>query len=159
MTAHFRRRAFYLLELVVIMAALQVFLAIVVGLLWAAIRVERSTAADFERTLIQGHLADQFRTDVAGATAAEIPADLRRVVLVNPGAPTISYDWDGEKLQRSAGASRQILPLGVEQAGVEFIRTADGRLVTLRLSETRGPASARRTERIEITAALGGDVR
>lgn len=159
MTAHGTRRGFYLLELVVIMAALQVFLTIVVGLLWAAIRIERSTAADFERTLVQGHLADQFRTDVAGATAAEIPADPRRVVLAHPGAPTIRYAWDGEKLQRSAGASRQILPLGVEQAGLEFLRSADGRLITLRLNTMRGPASARRPERIDITAALGGDVR
>jgi hypothetical protein len=148
-----------LLELVAIMAALQVFLAIMVGLLWAAIRVERSTAADFQRTLAQGNLADQFRTDVAGATSVEIGADRKQLLLVQPDAKKLIYRYDREKLERSAGAATQILPLGVEEAAVEFTRSADGRLITLRLTAPRGPASAQRAEHVDITAALGGNVR
>ena len=153
------RRAFALLEIMVIIAALNVFFAITVGLLWAAIRIERSAAADFERTLVQGALADQFRADVAGSTAAEIAGAPRRLILRQADAKAITYRWDGATLERSAGQAKQTLPLGVEKAGVEFIRSTDGRMIVLRVIETRGHGSTQRTERVEITAALGGDLR
>jgi hypothetical protein len=143
----------------VVIAALNVFFAITAGLLWAAIRIERSAAADFERTLVQGALADQFRADVAGSTAAEIAVDLKGLILRQADAKTVTYRWNGETLERTAGETKQTLPLGLEKAGVEFARSVDRRQVVLRVLETRGQGSTERTERVEIMAALGGDLR
>jgi hypothetical protein len=145
--------------MMVILAALTVFLTVTVGLLWAAVRIERSAAADFERGFMQGKLADQFRADVAGASAAEIPGDARPLTLQGPDKRTIVYRWDGEKLERSAGDTKETLALGVEQSDVQFARSVDGRTVVLRILETRGQGTAQRIERVEIAAALGGDLR
>jgi hypothetical protein len=158
------RSGFSLIEIVVIIAALQVFLTATVGLLWAAIRIERAAGADLERTLVQDALANQFRADVGQASSA--PAKFLESV-TGPGClilrqaddKAVIYRWDGQRLERSAGTTKQILPLGVEQADVEFTHSTDGRRITLWLTETRGQGSALRTERREITAALGGDLR
>jgi Tfp pilus assembly protein FimT len=161
-----RRRAFSLLEMLIVIAALQVFLALIAGTMWAMVRIERSAAADFQRALTQGALADQFRADVAAAATAPgkldgVAAGPQCLILRNADEKKIIYRWDGEHLQRAAisaaGTTRQRLPLGVDEAAVEFARDGAGRLLTLRLTETHGQGSTRRQHLVEIRAALGGD--
>src|SRR5271157_3899893 len=161
------RRGFSLGEMLAVMVGLQVFLTLVVGVLWAAIRIERAAAADFERTLVQGALADQFRADVAGA--ASVPKKLGLedagptcLILRRPNGKYVIYSWDGERLIRTVKSdalrSQQMLPLGAEKAAVEFTQSGSGSLITLRLTETRGQGSAQRSGWADITAALGGDL-
>jgi prepilin-type N-terminal cleavage/methylation domain-containing protein len=160
-----RRPAFTLLEMLVVMTAIVVLLALTAQVLWAMVRIERAAAADFQRTLAQAALADQFRADVAAA--ADAPARLndatadRRCLILKNGTDWVVYKWDGKQLNRTASgmARRGALSAGVDEADVEFTRAADGRLITLRLTETHGQGSARHTRPVEITAALGGDLR
>jgi hypothetical protein len=162
------RPAFSLLEMTVVLAALQILLALIAGILWATVRIERSAAADFQRTLNQDALAEQFRTDVANAAAAplgldDLVAGPDCLILRKADGSKVIYRWAGERLERSettkSGTTVRHLPLGVEQARVEFTRAEDGRLLTLRLTEVHGLGNARRQHLVVVTAALGGDLR
>jgi hypothetical protein len=152
----------------VVLAALQILLALIAGILWATVRIERIAAADFQRTLFQDTLAEQFRTDVASAAAAplrleDVAAGPDCLILRKADGSKVVYRRAGEGLERSettkSGTTVRHLPLGVDEASVEFTRAEDGRLLTLRLTEVRGQGSARRPHLVAITAALGGDLR
>jgi hypothetical protein len=154
--------------MIVVLAALQVFLALVAGILWATVRIERTAAADFQRTLVQDALAEQFRTDVANAAAAperlgDMMAGPACLILRMEDGTTVIYRWAGERLERSvtkaSATTTSHLPLGVEQASVEFVKAQDGRLLTLRLTEVHGQGNARRQYVVNVTAARGGDLR
>jgi len=150
-----------------VMVGLQVFLALSVGILWASIRIEQSAAEDFQHTVSQCTLADQFRADVAASASAPKKLDGETagptcLILRRPDGQHVIYHWDGAHLKRTArkgaGTSSQLLPLGAEQAAVEFTQAEAGRLITMRLTETHGQGSTLRTDRLDITAALGGDL-
>jgi hypothetical protein len=152
----------------VVLAALQLLLALIAGLLWATIRIERTAAADLQRTLVQDALAEQFRADVANACAApprlgDAEAGPGCLILRAADGSHVIYRWASERLQRSqttnSGTTARHLPLGVDQASVEFTRAENDRLVTLRLNEVHGQGNARRHHQVAVTAALGGDLR
>jgi hypothetical protein len=162
------RRGISLLEMLVVMAALQVFLALMVGLLWAMVRIERSAGADFHRTLEQGALADQFRADVAGASNVlkkwwDVAAGPECLILRTRDGKTIVYRWHDEHLERSeisdGKTALRRLPLGVEEASVKFARTEGGRLISLWVLELHGQGSLRRERAVEFKAALGSELR
>jgi hypothetical protein len=162
------RKGFSLLEMVVVIGTLQILMALIAGTLWAMVRIERKAGSDFQRTLVQGALADQFRSDVAAAVAAPNQSDggaagPRCLILRTPDGGEVVYRWDIERLERAVTAGtrtwRQYLPLGVEEGVVEFARADDGRVIILRLTEWHGEKSLRRQRLVEISAALGGDRR
>ena len=64
------RRAFTLLEMVVVMATLSVLILIAAGILAGGLRIVHAASDNCRDLAAQGRLAEQFRTDVAGAIAA-----------------------------------------------------------------------------------------
>jgi len=160
-----RRSGFTLLEMAIVMVALGLVLLLVSATLVGSLRAERLTARVSHRLLTQAELADRFRADVAGATAA--PVSLREwaagpacLILAMPGGKHVVYRWHDDELERTevAGKARssRTLPLG-DDAAPEFARSADGRVLSLRLAEPPGRGGANRV--VEVAAALGGDLR
>jgi hypothetical protein len=150
----------------VVMTLLSMFIGLIVAVIWSAIRIERADASVMTRMLVQNALAEQFREDVAGAVETlkeweEHTAGSQCLILRRPDGSHVVYAWQNKQLSRLEKIveteNKRLLPAGAEQADVEF-RTSgsENRLVTLRLTETRGPGPKRL---LEIAAALGGDVR
>lgn len=160
------RGGFTLLEIVVVMALLSVILMLIAVTVVGATRIERASADAHLRAAAWQELADRFRADVAGADAAPATRGGRdagpHALFLQVNGQPVAYRWDAGRLQRSAGPnvdeSARQLPLGSDRLSVEFARSGpDGRLITLRLFETRGEGNL--VPRLEIAAALGGDLR
>ena len=161
-----RRSAFTLFEILVVMASMGPVLLLATATLLAAQRINRSAAGVSERLAVQAALADQFRQDVAQATAAPDTFEKKHagpgcLILRAADGRHVVYRWDKGQLERSAHVggreSRQRLPAGSNRAVVEFSRAGpSGRLVTLRLIELPGNTPTRHA--IEISASLGGDL-
>ncbi len=161
-----RRWGFSLIEMVVVMAALALLMTLVTLTLAGIISSEKLTAGVTQRLMRQQALADQFRADVAGASAGlaswkDWTAGPDCLILRQPGGRHVVYLWRGERLQRLEHQGRDFtarpLPLGSENMTVEFPDNEPGRpLRTLRLLEKRGRVTTWQTE---IAAALGGDLR
>ena len=64
------RRGFTLLEMLVIMVAMGILIALLAVTMLGILRVEGSSRAALDRISIYARLADQFRSDVAQAEAA-----------------------------------------------------------------------------------------
>jgi type II secretory pathway pseudopilin PulG len=161
-----RRSAFTLLEVLVVMGSMGAVLLLATATLLGAQRINRSAAGVSERLAVQATLADQFRQDVAQATAAPDTFEKKHagpacLILQTADGRHMVYCWDKGQLERSEYVgrreSRQRLPVGMNRAVVEFSRPGpSGRLVTLRLIELPGNAPSRHA--IEISATLGGDL-
>jgi hypothetical protein len=73
------------------------------------------------------------------------------------------YRWSNERLVRHeiAGTTETTLnfPVGNEHIDVQFVPPKlDSRLVTMRLIESRGVGTSRRSWPLEISASLGSDL-
>lgn len=159
-----RRAGFTLTEMVVVMWAMGIALALGTQLLVAATRAGGLGEAADTRAARRGELGRVFRTDAARAEAApdtigDAAAGPQRLFLRLPGGTVVTYEWaDGALLrtERTGDAeSRRTLPLSSPRVRAEFPRPANG-LVTLRLIEAT-PNGSEQTA--DVSAALGGDLR
>jgi prepilin-type N-terminal cleavage/methylation domain-containing protein len=159
------RRAFTLLEMIVVMAMLAILMALGTATITGLLRVEQAASAASRRLAERAELATQFRTDVAQSAAAPEKAEGETagpacLLLRRPDGVHIVYLWKDGRLRRreTGGPAEGPVVLTAEGATVEFTRTADDPpRLTLRLSDLVGrEARARWTE---ITAVLGGDLR
>jgi hypothetical protein len=156
-----------LLETLVIMFALGVVMMLGTATLLGIIQMAHATTAGFDRQLQRSVLADEFRADVAQAADApanvgEVTAGSTCLILRKTDLRHIIYRWDNHELERSevtgSGTSRRRLAVGRTGAAVEFSRAGNARrLIILRLRQPWG--SGKRQRQLEITAALGGDLR
>lgn len=157
------RKGFTLLEMLSVMLLFGAMLALTATMLTSGFRVERSSAAAYRRLVHQHALEDQFRADVAEATATpeaweDFEASPDCLILKNADGRHVLYHWHANRLTRlehdGDQESKRELPLGDARFTVEFIR--DGRLITLRLEESRKTGVVLVHE---MCAALGGGVR
>lgn len=164
-----RRAGFTLIEVLVVMAVMALYVAVGSVLIFGVLRTYEADAAAQRRSTARRILADQFRADVAAAEAApdrdgDDTAGPRRLLLRQPGGRLVAYRRTAAGLERLAtrgdDVERLVLALGGEPVEVEFRRGGpDGRLVTLRLTETRGTEGAEVHFTHDLTAALAGDLR
>jgi prepilin-type N-terminal cleavage/methylation domain-containing protein len=164
-----RRPGFTLIELLVAMVLLSTLMLLIVTTLWTAVRIERSDAAAFNRTVVQGQVAERFRTDVAAAL--DTPAQWQQfsagpacLILALGRDHHLVYRWDSDRLSRlefqDDNKSEQFLSLGGEAMTIIFMRSGPGgRVLTLRLGELRGAGKVQREHLTDISATLGGDTR
>jgi hypothetical protein len=158
--------AFTLTEVLVVLATTFVIMMICGVTIATAMRISRSGMKGLDALVTANALADQFRADVARATAA--PAEFGRYkagpscLLLRTGKDDdyVVYRWEEGVLERSLLArvrpDRRQIAIGSNTFLPEFDRTGIPRgIVTLRLTETR-PKPGRP---IEISAAIGGLVR
>lgn len=156
-----------LVELMVVIALLVVLMLLIGTTLWTAVRVEGADHAAFDRMSAQRMLADEFRADVRGAVAASAElGDLKAgpdCLILDMAGRHVIYRWDGEQLRRIERAGEQEsvrgVAIGGEWISVEFAVRDGGRVLSLRLLESRGVGPSRRNWPVEIAAALGGDRR
>jgi hypothetical protein len=151
--------------MVALMGALMIVITLGAGILVAALRVERSAAATLERLNHRILLADLFRTDVGQAVAApegveKVNAGPACLILRRADGSHVFYRWAEDHLERGVlpeTAAPRPVPLGLDCAGVEFVRGGpEQRLITLRLREAPGPSGIIRTH--DICATRGGDL-
>lgn len=158
------RTGFTLIEMLTVMGALSVVMALGATLLLAAMRSDQVAASTLRGLAWRAELADQFRADVAAAdTIPDRLGELARgpacLILHRPDGDHVVYRWREGQLERVVHAggqeTRWLVTVG-ENVVVEFGQPVGTRpLVTLRLVETPARGVARRTE---VSAALGGDV-
>ena len=156
------RAGFTLLEVSVAMWAVGILLLLGVGTLVGILKIEQAGVAVDRNLAERAALSKMFRTDVANAVSAPDSAGPTCLILQTPGQERIEYRWENGKLERSQATgsktSRRRVPTGSAVTNVEFLRQgADGRLITLRLIESIGPARVKR--HTAIAAALEGDLR
>lgn len=161
------RKGFSLIEMIAVLWGVWAILLISVLLLVAIHKLERSTAASLNRLSNHSALADQFRADVAQASAApetfgQHKAGPTCLILRDPNGKHLVYRWQEKYLERTEQVGEEIqqqrLDLGKECTGIEFQRTGpEQRLIALKLTEK--PSTTAPPRQKEITAALGGDLR
>ncbi|MDB5309773.1 MAG: hypothetical protein JWO38_3975 [Gemmataceae bacterium] len=161
-----RRAGFTLLEMVVVMWALGMALALGTALIVTAQRAAVMGEVASERLTSRAELARQFRDDVSGAEAApeklgDVLAGPTCLILRMPGGSTVVYRREADALDRverigGREAVRRI-PLGRADTRTEFVRPGGGSgVVTLRVTEPREHGPGRVSE---LSAALGGNLR
>jgi prepilin-type N-terminal cleavage/methylation domain-containing protein len=161
------RPGFSLIETLVVMFALGMVMLFSTAILLGILRMADAATAAFDHQIWRSVLADDFRADVAQAAdapanAGEWTASRTCLILRRPDGRQVIYSWTNNELERlelrDAEVSHRRLPVGRGGLAVEFTRAGDdGRLLTLRLSETRGLGARKR--QLEFAAALGGDLR
>ena len=152
------RRAFTLIEMVVVIMCLSVLLSLLGTMLWSVFRIQAVATTSFEQMQAEASLADRFRDDVATARespdlAGDFQASPLCMILRGQDNAFIIYRFLDKRIDRTAlreGAS-QIESFNVvgESSVAEFGRR--GRLMTLTV---RGPKRGLLT----VAAALGGDM-
>jgi len=160
------RRAFTLLEVVVVMATLSLVMLIAGGIFFGSFRIIRAISNNYRDLTAVAQLADQFRADVGQATGTSESFGQDRagpdcLILKESKGRHVIYRRQSGRLERIefAGSrqSKHQLSLGGDNVRPEFARSKRGpAIVTLRLVETgqRGPK-----KELEISAALGGDIK
>jgi hypothetical protein len=155
------------MEITAVMAALGVLLLLMATSLWGILRIGEGSLASLQRVGVQASLADQFREDVAQAEAAperwqERTAGPACLILKRADGGHVIYDWTEERLSRSvlspgdAPEWKTFLDSGA--AEVVFTRpVGEEPLLTMRLVGV--PGRAINGPPLEITAAVGGDLR
>jgi prepilin-type N-terminal cleavage/methylation domain-containing protein len=161
------RAGFTLLEMLTVIFVMSIVFTFGGTILLAALRVDQAGAATLRFLAWRAELADQFRADVGGADSTperlgELSRSPQCLILHWSDGTHVIYQWDGEqRLQRivrtANGETRRELPVGNSKVSVEFVRGDGARpLITLRLLEaTHGGW----TRNVELSAALGGDLR
>ncbi len=162
------RAGWTLIEILVVMWVTGILLLVGTATLLGAVRTQEAASAAHRDLAERGAFAAEFRADVAAAEAApdaagELKAGPTCLLLRTPGGGQIVYRWAGGKLERSASAgpktARRWLTPGRDVTAVAFGRAGpDGRLITLRLTESLGPNAAEKRQSA-VAAALGGDLR
>ena len=157
------RRAFTLIEMLVVMGALGVCLFLGTTLIVTSLKADRLGTTAANRVSERLELARQFRDDAHQANAApdqlgDIEAGPTVLILQRSDKSAVVYRWADDKLERTVRVgeteTKQFLPAGPEKTRVEFVRAAG--VVTLRVvtAKDHGPAAE-----AEIAAAVGGDLR
>lgn len=162
------RLAFSVLEMLVVLASLILFLGFGAVIIVGVVQVQRTDTEVFQRVLAQSALADRFREDVARARAAldqlgDHSAGPGCLILRLGENHHVIYRWQEKELRRLEMEkdlkASQALAVGGEKSAVEFLRSAEGKLIILRLSGEQGHNDSRRPMHLDIAAALGGDWR
>jgi type II secretory pathway component PulJ len=161
-----RHSGFTLIEIIAVMAGLGVLLVFSSVIMVGLFKVHQASAASQLQLVRHETFADQFRDDVAYADSA--PATLDKynagptcLILTRRGSAPVVYFEEAGEWKRRYGPRGQIFRLhpGPEGTRLQFARSGAGsRLVSVRISLPQLPP-ARRREPLEISAALGGDVR
>lgn len=168
-----RPPGFTLIEMCVVLAVLVLLSGVAAVALEGALRLQKSSAVNLDRMSAWRALADEFRSDVAQATAAperwgDDVAGPTCLILARGKDHYVVYRAEEERLVHaeeerlvrleSAGGStrRRVVARRHGLAAIEFERADGGRLVTLRLF-TVG-ADGRRRQSAVFAAALGGDL-
>lgn len=160
------RRGFTLFEIVTVMAALGAAMGLLTVVLWGSLRLEKASAADLQGLSLRQALAEQFRADVGQATEAPAAwnghaAGPDRLILFLGPSRRVVYHWQTDRLTRTEFQGEKARQRELRTGGpftVEFSKAdAAGKLLTLRLSLRQRHGGV--TSLLEITAALGGDLR
>jgi prepilin-type N-terminal cleavage/methylation domain-containing protein len=161
------RRAFSLVEILVVMGVLAVFFTVATGAFVGIQRTYHADQAAQRRLVAQNTLADLFRGDVAVAIAApkerdDIEAGPQCLILELSAHEWIVYEMGENHVERrlfkKGAETKQSWPAPGEGVHIEFRRDApEGRLLSLRWKEKRRPSNVERVW--DFAAALGGDVR
>jgi prepilin-type N-terminal cleavage/methylation domain-containing protein len=157
------RRAFTLIEMIIVLTVGSVLTGIAVSLLVVLLRAERSGSEHVENSTVIGCLADQFRRDVHAATK---PPEINGhgIVRFASGGPVVQYTIDGRDVRRekimadkSVGRREEYRLPKDWTAAVETDATTKPAIVRL----TVGPqdAALRSAHEIRVEAVLGRDGR
>jgi len=160
------RAGFTLIEMLSVMFVMSIAFGFGATILLAALRFDQAGAATLRLMAWRTELADQFRADVARADSTperlgELSSGETCLILHWPDGTHVIYQGQEEvRLERivrtAAGETRRVLPVGNANATVEVARGGGARpLITLRLVET----TYRMARRVDVVAALGGDLR
>jgi type II secretory pathway pseudopilin PulG len=161
-----RQGGFTLIEIIAVMAGLGLLLVFSSVIMVGLFKVHQASAASQLQLVRHETFADQFRDDVAQADTA--PATLDKynagptcLILTRRGSAPVVYFEEAGEWKRRYGPKGEIFRLhpGPDGTRLQFARSGAGnRLVSVRISLPQLPPSKRR-EPLEISAALGGDVR
>jgi hypothetical protein len=161
------RRGFALVEMLAIMGAVGLALALGTAGLVGGFKVQQSVDDTHRRLTTRIALTDEFRADVARAVATrkelgDLEAGPTCLILRLADGSHVYYRWHKGSLERGTVPGparphgRSISPDG---SAVEFRQGGPGgRLITLRVTETN-PETGQVRLREDISAALGGDLR
>jgi type II secretory pathway pseudopilin PulG len=162
-----RRGGFTLLNMLIVMTALGVVMAVGTAALVGGFRTQQATSTASNRLAAHTALADRFREDVHRARSVRDSLQEWRtgpacLILQLADDRLVVYTWKATELQRTeqtdADRQAQRVAVGPDCAGVEFIQSeAKPGLITLRLKVARGPGNA--TRQLDIAAAVGGERR
>lgn len=153
------RAGLALLEMMMLLMALSLAIALGAALLVVAMRANSQAAESLLRLTAEQTLADRFRKDVAAASTVMFPPDRERestvsgeIILRRSDTEQVTYRFDNGKLVRvervGEKVTRDELPVGTGIRSVSF-RRGEG-TVTMRLQSVTAQ---------DITAAVGGDRR
>ena len=157
------RRAFTLMEMLVVLTVGSVMLGISVGMLHLLLRSEQTGRDRVHRAAVSARLAEQFRADAAAALR-QVPIEAPALCqFILPGDRTVTYRALPEEVRREERiAERPVrqesysLPDGYSVA-VAVEGEADPPLASLVVTCDHAPPSAGRAMR--VTALLGKDHR
>lgn len=161
------RRGFTLIEMVAVIWGLGILMLIGAVSLIAALKLQNAATSYPQRLALHAAAADEFRADVARASAAPDAAGKFKAgpncVILRVAADTfVVYRWEGGQLERfemdGARLSRRVVAVAKETLAVRFVREdGKGRVLAMRLDFTQA-GGERRGETI-VESALGGDLR
>jgi hypothetical protein len=163
---HHRRAGFALIEVMMLLFALTIAIALGTALLVVTMKANGAASKTLVQLTAPNALADRFRADVAAAGSAVFPpqrgqesAASDEIILPRSETEQITYRFDNGiivRLQRvGEKVTRQEFPIAAGYRGVSF-RRSEG-MVTMRLHGAGDRAKSAPTQ--DITAALGGDRR
>jgi len=156
-----------MLEMLLVITLLSLMVTFMAATVYAAVRVHQADALLYHNLRKHNSLAERFRDDVANAIAA--PTDLG-ILRSNPSCLILQFT-DGKHVIYHAGdTSLERIELNeafeptsamalYDYAGrkeIQFSRTDDGRLLTLRLRDIEPRFNHKHD--IDIMAALGGNL-
>ncbi len=174
-SSRIHRPGFTLLEALGFIGTLIVCMLLGSTVLIGGMQTEQSASTAHRHTVQRISLAEQFRADVSGASAApdsfavgddRETAGPHCLILARPDKTEVVYLWSGGELWRwetsAAGKiTRRELPVGFTCTEVEFVREPGGKkgaaleLITLRI-KLAGP-KGKPDRPVDLAAVLGGD--
>jgi hypothetical protein len=152
---------------IVVFWMLAAVLMMLLATVWGAVRIQRADSSAFHSVLRYSALADEFRGDVARASAAPLEwgalrADEACLFLDFPDGTHAVYYVGEHSLERidldaayEPSGAKTIYTLDTKQ--ITFSRNETGQLLTLRLTNIEPRVEHKHS--VDIMAALGGDLR